>query len=91
MKAYRLSKEELYHMKRLEKYGATYSFDRWPEIYWGTPPKKPQTDLTEFNNPENKFDADYLGMYIYSIKTEGHEAYFSDHNPVTSKLFLEDR
>lgn len=93
MKAYRLSKEELYHMRRLEKYGSTYSFDRWPEIYWGTPPKKPQTDLSEFDIPENKFDADYLGMYIYSYNREGHIELFEERitdcaERISDDLFL---
>lgn len=70
MKAYRFSKEENYFMKKLESFGSSYSFDRWPEVYWGIPPKNYSDELNVID--VNKYDADYLGMYIYSKKSEGH-------------------
>ncbi len=76
MKAYRFSKEELYFMKRLQSYGSTYDFDRWPEVYWGKPPESDRDENCEI--PINLYDSDYLGMYLYSINEEGHIELFEE-------------
>ena len=68
MKAYRLSPDEIYHLKKIERYGGTYSFQRWPEIYWGNPPE----ELQFSDVPINSYDTDMLGGYHSGKNAEGH-------------------
>ena len=74
MKAYRLSPDEIYHLKKIERFGGHYSFQRWPEIYWGTPQKEQR--LAETLN--NTFDTDYLGGYHHDENAEGHIELYKD-------------
>ena len=80
MKAYRLSPDEIYHLKKIEKFGGHYSFQRWPEIYWGKPPKNThhQTEQLDELQPINIMDIDYLGMYVYESNSEGHIELFKE-------------
>ena len=77
MKSYRLSPDEIYNLKKIERYGGTYAFQRWPEIYWGTPLSQPkELELSEL--PTNRYDTEMLGGYHYGENEEGHIELYRD-------------
>lgn len=76
MKAYRLSPNEIYHLKKIQKFGGHYTFERWPEIYWGNAPIIKTFD--EKTSEVNEFDTDYLGAYHYYSNKEGRIELYKD-------------
>ena len=75
MKAYRLSPDEIYHLKKIENFAGHYTFERWPEIYWGTPPQEQCLDERQVINTS---DTDFLGAYQYRPNEEGHIELYRD-------------
>jgi hypothetical protein len=85
IKSYRLNILECYLLKKVENIylDAGYSFQRWPEIYFGNfvdfPSAKINESKNEFLDDELYFyNIDYLGLYVYSSTTEGHIRIFRD-------------
>lgn len=89
--AYRLSDDEIYLMKKLEKVYNSQGckINRWPEIYYanhnefdnGHPFDLKDRDgylYDKGNNFEAIFITDYLGVYIYEHGKEGHIRIYKD-------------
>lgn len=85
--AYRLSDNEIYLMKKLEKVYNSQGckINRWPEIYYANHDEfdnRHSFDLKDrdgyFYDWEAIFITDYLGVYIYEYGKEGHIRIYKD-------------
>ena len=83
IKPYRLSIKEVSYFQKIMTifFNSGYSFQRWPEIYIGNFDDfndKVEQKHKNLDRDYNIFDMDYLGLYVYEIKKEGHIRIFKD-------------
>ena len=83
IKPYRFNNLEWYLLNKTQKIfiDSGYSLYRWPEVYFGNFNNFPPTNIDfdeKLDGDINSFDMDYLGLYVYNSKTEGHIRIFID-------------